>query len=428
MAHESISRSLKGIGLLAAASGAAALLGGCVPEIHGGGGGSGGGGGAGGSGGGGGAGGSGGGGDCAPYEGLSETPATIEAFAEPGPYGFATRDFVFVDYSRPTPANDGFPGTTYRILPTRVWYPARHGLAASPPPEERVPVACGGPFPLLGYAHGLTSLGNNARYFAEHLATHGYVTAAPLFPLTNLNAPGGPTIGDVPNQPADLEFVLREVAELGGADADLAAAVDSDQLGIMGLSAGGLTVVLAAYHPVLKIERLKAAVAMAPVSCFLGAAIYVRPVPTLILAGTADELVPIEGPRRVFANAPPPVTLVELIGGTHSGFMNQEIPFVNNTDTIECERLLSANPQGGNEALVEGITEGVGPGAVDFAQCSELCGERFTQTMGATRQLELSRAATLAHFESRLRGREDAEPLVLHELDEQPDVDVETKR
>ncbi|XXT22651.1 hypothetical protein WME94_13955 [Sorangium sp. So ce429] len=80
-------------------------------------------------------------------------------------------------------------------------------MAASPPPGERAPVACGGPFPLLAYAHGLTSLGDNARFFAEHLATHGYISVEPLLPLTNGNAPGRPTIGDVPNQPADLAFV-----------------------------------------------------------------------------------------------------------------------------------------------------------------------------------------------------------------------------
>ncbi|WP_437602011.1 hypothetical protein WMF28_10335 [Sorangium sp. So ce590] len=102
---------------------------------------------------------------------------------------------------------------------------------------------------------------------------------------------------------------------------------------------------------------------------------------------------------------------------------------MNNTDTMECERLLSADPRAGNEALEEGITRGVGPGAFDLAGCPELCGERLTQTMGATRQLTLTRAATLAHFEARLRGREDAERFLTHEIDEEnPDVRVETKR
>nr|AYM54195.1 hypothetical protein [Sorangium cellulosum] len=365
--------------------------------------------------------------DCSAYEGLPETPATLEAFAEEGPYGFATRDFVFVDYSRPTPPNDGFAGTPYRILPTRVWYPARPGLAASPPPDERVPVACGGPFPMLAYAHGLTSTGANVRFYAEHMASHGYIMVFPQFPLSSINAPGGPTIADVTSQPGDLAFVMRQVEQLGGPDADLAEAADTRR-GIVGFSAGGLTVLLAAYHPFWAIEGIQAAVAMAPLSCFLGPGIFGRSLPTMIIAGTADELVPPEGPRRMFAYAPPPVTLVELIGGTHSGFLNVEVPFVLNTDTIECERLLSFEPEQADDILAETISRGAGPDAFDPEGCPELCGERLDQTMGATRQLELTNAAILAHFEATLRGREDAAFVVTHELAGEPDVRVEAKR
>ncbi|WP_437678408.1 alpha/beta hydrolase family protein [Sorangium sp. So ce131] len=366
---------------------------------------------------------------CAPPGAGQERAATLEALAENGRYGFATRDFVFVDATRPTPESGTFPGAPSRTLPARVWYPARHLTAASPPPEERVPVACGGPFPLLAYAHGLSSLGDNARFFAEHLATHGYITVEPLFPLSNGNAPGGPTIGDVPNQAADLSFVMRRVAELDGADADLGEAVDPERRGLMGLSAGGLTVLLAAYHPVLKIGDIQSVVAMAPLSCFLGAAIYSRPLPALILAGTSDELVPIPGPRKAFENAPAPVTLVELTGGTHSGFMGRETPFVENTDTLECTRLLSTGPGRGGAALAAGIINGVGPGAFDPAGCTPLCSQRHPQAMGATRQLKLARAATLAHFEESLRGHEEVSHLLLRDLaNEVEDAHVLTKR
>lgn len=352
-----------------------------------------------------------------------------EAFARNGRYGFATRDFVFVDPTRPTQPNNNFPGAPERTLPTRVWYPAcSPQVAASPPPSTRVPVASGGPFPLLSYAHGLSSLGDNARLVAEHLATHGYITVAPRFPLTWRDAPGGPTIADVPNQPADLAFVMRSVAQLGGSDADLAAAVDASRQGIMGLSAGGLTVLLAAYHPILKIEGIQSAVAMAPVSCFLGPAIYGRSLPTMIIAGTADELVPIEGPKQVFQNAPPPVTLLKLLGGTHSGFMDREVPFVNNTDTRACQELLSFDPTASTAAFAAAITSGIGPGAINPTGCTPLCSQQFTQTMGATRQLRLTRAATLAHFEATLKGRLDAKLFLKYVLDyEAPDAVVLTK-
>ncbi|WNG36442.1 hypothetical protein F0U61_24255 [Archangium violaceum] len=361
----------------------------------------------------------------------SHRPAVLESLSAEGPYGFATRDFVFVDTSRPTPPNRTFPGAPSRTLPTRVYYPVCPPTSqASPPPPQRIPVASGGPFPLLAYAHGLTSQGDTGRHINEHLATHGYIVVAPLFPLSSGRAPGGPTLMDAANQPADMAFVMRQVAMLSGADADLAAAVDSRRRGILGFSAGGLTVFIAAYHPVLALDGIQAAVAQAPVSCFLGAPVFQRPVPMLILPGTADELVPIAGPRRAFELAPPPVTLVELVGGTHSGFMNREIPFLNNTDTPECQRLLDSGATQGDITtgqFAEDISRGVGPGALDPSTCTPLCSESFQQTMGASRQLTLARAATLAHFEANLRGRWDAAYFLTTHLDREPDVEVHVK-
>ncbi|MFY0575067.1 alpha/beta hydrolase family protein [Cystobacter fuscus] len=300
--------------------------------------------------------------------------STLESLSANGPYGFATRDFVFVDETRPTPPNGSFPGSPVRTLPTRVFYPVcSPRLEASPPPAQRVPVASGGPFPLLAYAHGLSSTGANARHFAEHLASHGYIIAVPLFPLSNWRAPGGSTVADLAHQPGDPAFVMQQVARLGGADADLAAAVDTQRRGILGLSGGGLTVLIGAYHPLLKIDGIQAAVAHAPLSCFIGPGLYGRSLPVLIITGSADELVPISGPERVFMQAPPPVVLVNLLGGTHTGFMNLEIPFVNNTDTQECERLLSLDPTAGEDQLAEDLTRGVGPDVFNAAGCSPPC-------------------------------------------------------
>jgi dienelactone hydrolase len=262
---------------------------------------------------------------------------------------------------------------------------------------------------------------------AEHLATHGYIIAAPRFPLSSGDAPGGPTIADIPNQPGDMDFVMRQVARLGGPDADLAAAVDSSRRGVLGLSAGGETVLIAAYHPSLKID-VQSAVAQAPVSCFFGPPFYSRSLPMLILAGTADELVAISGPERAFALAPPPVTLVELLGGTHSGFMNREQPYVENSDTRECELLLMSDPMRGQGEFVARLIAGVDPGVFDPGSCLPLCGQRYRQTMGATRQLRLSRAATLAHFEATLRGRVDAALFLSWLLGRNPDVVVHIKR
>ncbi|WP_395846583.1 alpha/beta hydrolase family protein [Cystobacter fuscus] len=365
---------------------------------------------------------------------MASTPASLQGFGSRGPYGFATRNIVFVDSSRPTAPNRTFPGAPQRTLPTRIYYPVcPPDTNASPPPDDRIPVASGGPFPLLAYAHGLTSLGDTARHVTEHLATHGYIIVAPLFPLTNRNAPGGPTFEDAANQPEDLAFVMRQVAQLTGANADLGGAVDTRRRALLGFSLGGMTTLIAAYHPILALDGIQAAVAQAPaITCILGPAFFARPLPTLIISGTADELVPISGPERVFSLAPPPVILVELLGGTHSGFMNREAPFLENTDTPECQALLDSGATGGpdapNSRFADDLRRGAGPGVIEPAGCTPLCSQRFTQTMGATRQLLLVRAATLAHFEATLRNRWDAKWFLSEQLEEEPDVDVFVKK
>ncbi|HSN97378.1 MAG TPA: hypothetical protein VLS89_03735 [Candidatus Nanopelagicales bacterium] len=127
--------------------------------------------------------------------GPGEAAIALEELASPGGYGFATRELVLVDETRPTPPNRGYPGSPVRTLPTRIYYPALpYTLAASPPPEDPVPVAPGGPFPIVAYAHGFTSRGEPGRFMGEHLASHGYIVVAPLFPLTRGDAPGGPTM------------------------------------------------------------------------------------------------------------------------------------------------------------------------------------------------------------------------------------------
>ncbi|KYG04351.1 hypothetical protein BE21_47270 [Sorangium cellulosum] len=360
---------------------------------------------------------------------VTASTLALEAIADRGPYGFATRRFVFVDASRPTRPNGEFPGAPSRTLPTVVWYPTVQPLSASPPTGDRVPVAPGR-FPLLAYGHRFASSGEEARFYAEHLASHGYIVAAPLFPLTRADAPGGPTSADYANQPADLEFVMDRIAGLDGADADLARAVLPDHRGVFGFSAGGVTALLAAYHPVLHID-IQSAVAYAPVSCFLGPATYGRALPVTIISGTADELVPIAGPLKVFDQAPPPVTLVKLLGGTHSAFMNMEIPYVEDTDTVLCQIAQSMGDiTRGSEQLFEDLTRGVGPGAVDPEGCDEFpfCGTRFTQTMGATRQLTIARAATLAHFDATLKRRLLRARLVVPALEAAPDVVLKIKR
>ncbi len=335
----------------------------------------------------------------------SGPPLDLATLAAPGPYTVGNRTLELVDTSRPTPANGSFPGAPERRLPTRVWYP-------SAPAGVEPPPAADGPFPLVGWAHGFTSGNFEAGTIAPHLASHGYVVVAPTFPLSSGAAPGGPTIGDMASQPADLDFVMDQVAG-GAAGRDLAAAIDAETRGMGGLSLGGGTVLIAAYHPHWRIPDIDAAVALAPASCFFGPDFYSGSVPTLILAGDADMLVPIDGPRRAFERAAPPIALSTLHGANHVGFIGIDFPGEANSDvTIGCPVVgvggsIAAQGVG---RLAEQLMVGAGPGAVDVLACAAgVCERELPATMSGERQLELTRAAVLAHFEATLRGRREAQ-------------------
>ena len=109
-----------------------------------------------------------------------------------GTHDVGRRDFRFVDTTRPTRPNGDFPGAPSRTLETTLWYP-----------ED----ATGG-LPLLVYSHGFLSHRRETGYLAEHLASHGFLVAAADHPLTHGDAPGGPDVRDVLEQPADVSFLI----------------------------------------------------------------------------------------------------------------------------------------------------------------------------------------------------------------------------
>lgn len=329
----------------------------------------------------------------------------LATLAAPGPYAVGETRVTLVDESRTTQANGSYPGAAQRTLPTRIWYPAdAAGEGASPSAD--------GPFPIIGWAHGFTSSNGEGQLVGAHLASHGYVVVAPTFPLSNGGAPGGATIADMTHQPGDLDFAMRQVTQ-GAAGAAIAAAIDDTRRGIGGLSLGGATVLLAAYHPTWRIADVDAALSLAPASCFFGSGVYgERSLPMLIVTGDADMLVLVDGgPTQALGWATAPITLVTLHGGNHVGFLGIDVGEGRNADTaIGCPAI----GRGGSAAvsgigrLFDLLQEGVGPAAIDGRTCPLSCLEELPQTMRAARQLEITRAAALAHFDAHLRARSDA--------------------
>jgi predicted dienelactone hydrolase len=89
-------------------------------------------------------------------------------------------------------------------LVTEVWYP---GSATGALLED-------GPLPLVVWSHGYASSRTAQAALGEHLASHGYVVAAPDFPLSTFTAPGGPTVADVASQPGDVRAVIDHLLGL----------------------------------------------------------------------------------------------------------------------------------------------------------------------------------------------------------------------
>ena len=136
-----------------------------------------------------------------------------------------TRRLELVDSTRPTQAVFDFPGAESRRLDTVVWYPA---------------TTQAGLFPLIIYCHGTYGQPDNAMHIVEHLVRHGYMVAAPAFPLTSSAAhtqlPAAHT-PDVRNQPADVSLVIDQLL----ANAELGPLIDPQAIGSSGHSLGGVT-------------------------------------------------------------------------------------------------------------------------------------------------------------------------------------------
>ena len=92
-------------------------------------------------------------------------------------------------------------------------------------------------------------------------ARAGYVVAAPVFPLENANAPGGPDESDLVNQPADMRFVIsRMLAASSAGSGPLAGLLDPKQIAVAGQSDGGDTALAVAYNRYYRDPRVGAAV------------------------------------------------------------------------------------------------------------------------------------------------------------------------
>jgi dienelactone hydrolase len=210
-----------------------------------------------------------------------------------------TRTETFVDTSRATDPPNTAPE---RTLVTTLRYPDG-----------------GGPYPLVVLAHGANGHPRKFVQLTTAWAQAGYVVAAPAFPNSNDEAPGGTTVGDYVHQPGDVSFVVDEVLRLSDRRDDaLFDRVDGDRIGVAGLSMGGATTYGVTFHSCCRDDRIDAAVVMAGILAPFSPGEYdLSGVPLLILHGDADPVLNVGLDADAYAQVSAPKIFVTIHGGGH---------------------------------------------------------------------------------------------------------------
>ena len=205
-----------------------------------------------------------------------------------------------------------------RTLYTEVRYPALGTPGGSDLPNATAARA-DGPFPLVVFGHGFDVTPALYARLLQSWAQAGYVVAAPVFPLENADAPGGPDESDLINQPADMRFVISRMLAASAGPGPLGGLIDPKRIAVAGQSDGGDTALAVAYDPAYRDPRVGAAVILsgAEIPGVGGFAFPPGGPPLLATQGTADTVNPPSATNAFFDAARRPKYLLNLIGAEH---------------------------------------------------------------------------------------------------------------
>jgi predicted dienelactone hydrolase len=204
-----------------------------------------------------------------------------------------------------------------RTLVTEVRYPAFGRSGAN---DLRDAPARPGPYPLVIFGHGFAVTPAPYALLLDAWARAGYVVAAPVFPLGNARAPGGPNEADLVNQPADVRFVITQMlAESTRTGGPLSGLIARRSIAVTGQSDGGDTALAVAYDPALHDNRVNAAIILSGAEIpQLGPFAFPGHGPPLLATqGSADTINQPSATNEFFTQAPRPKYLLTLIGATH---------------------------------------------------------------------------------------------------------------